>query len=76
MYYTIRLHAAAKRGGMAAWNSRLDTYNARSADDDELNTNPPTPFQQQAPVQTKTQEQWPANQDPRVPGQRANGGGC
>ena len=45
-------------------------------DDDELNINPPTPCQQQAPVQTKTQRKWPANQDPKVPGQRAHGGGC
>ena len=42
----------------------------------ELNIDPPTPCQQQAPVQTKTQGKWPANQDPEVPGQRAHGGGC
>ena len=31
---------------------------------------------QQAPVQTKTQGQWPANHDPTDLGQPAHGGGC
>ena len=35
----------------------------KKRDDDELNTNPPTPCQKQAPAQTKTQGQWPANHD-------------